>query len=465
LKFTLRDHWRISTFRLAALFGVLYTLGNVALLGLIYWQTSTYLVHRIDESIYTMARGFKDVESAKMLSQVNDALTYDLRKSNIYGLFKADGTWISGNIKLLPGDLLVDGEIHQFTQNMPPHYGLATIGSVDDKGLARAIARRLSNGDILVVGRDFTQLDEIKAIILNALWVSGAVIILLGLIGGFALSARPLRRINAMRDASRRIAQGELNLRMPVSGRQDEVDMLAAMINLMLSEIERLLTEIKSVTDTLAHDLRTPLTRIRLMLYRMQQQATAGDPQYPLLEIALTETDVLLRRFRSLLRISEIENRQRKAGFELVNPRDVLRQIAELFEPLAEDKSVKFDVICLPSPIILADPDLLFEALSNLVDNAIKFTPASGKVVVRLSQQNEICMIDIIDTGCGIDLNEREAVVQRFYRSNRQRDQEGFGLGLGIVTAIMQLHGFELKFQDTQSGTHLTVICKTNPSL
>jgi signal transduction histidine kinase len=466
LKSTLREHWRISTFRLAALFGLLFTIGNVALLGLIYWQTSTYLVHRIDDSIYTMSHGFKDAEPAEVLLQIRDALSYDLRKSNIYGLFAADGSLIAGNMRHFPKNLPVDGEIHQFVQHAVPQYTVSGAAPEGDKGLARAIVRRLSNGEILVVGRDFTQLEEIKAIILNALIVSGAVILTIGLISGFALSVRPLRRINAMREASRRIVQGDFGLRMPLSGRHDEVDMLATIINLMLDEIERLLNEVKSVTDALAHDLRTPLTRIRLLLYRMQQQATASNSQHQMLDTALTETDVLLRRFRALLRISEIENRQRKAGFELLNPRDVLSQIAELFEPLAEDKSVQFDVTCHETKVILADPDLLFEALSNLVDNAIKFTPAGGKVIVRLGQQDAVPCIDIIDTGCGIDVNERDAVIQRFYRSSRHREQEeGYGLGLSIVAAIMHLHGFELKFQEAHIGTHLTVICTSKSTL
>ncbi|HSY26406.1 MAG TPA: HAMP domain-containing protein, partial [Burkholderiaceae bacterium] len=319
MKSTLREHWRISTFRLAALFGLLFTIGNVALLGLIYWQTSTYLVHRIDDSIYTMSHGFKDAEPAEVLLQIRDALSYDLRKSNIYGLFAADGSLIAGNMRHFPKNLPVDGEIHQFVQHAVPQYTVSGAAPEGDKGLARAIVRRLSNGEILVVGRDFTQLEEIKAIILNALIVSGAVILTIGLISGFALSVRPLRRINAMREASRRIVQGDFGLRMPLSGRHDEVDMLATIINLMLDEIERLLNEVKSVTDALAHDLRTPLTRIRLLLYRMQQQATASNSQHQMLDTALTETDVLLRRFRALLRISEIENRQRKAGFELLN--------------------------------------------------------------------------------------------------------------------------------------------------
>jgi signal transduction histidine kinase len=465
LKSTLREHWRISTFRLATLFGFLFTIGNVALLGLIYWETSSYLVHRIDDSILTMSSYFKDGDRNQVLVKVNDALAYDLRKSNIYGLFAADKSLMAGNLTTIPAELIVDGQIHQFTHRPLPQYSPGGIVAEDRVGLARAVARQLPGGEVLVVGRDFTQLAEIKAIILNALIISGTVIIVIGLISGFLLSLRPLRRINAIRETSRRIVQGELSLRMPVSKRDDEVDMLASIVNLMLVEIERLLNEVKSVTDTIAHDLRTPLTRVRLLLYRAQQQSTPESAQHQMLDKALTETDALLGRFRALLRISEIENRQKKAGFELLDPRNVVRQIAELFEPLAEDKAVQFEVTCRATGFIFADPDLLFEALSNLVDNAIKFTPAGGRVTVMLDQQDSVPYIDIVDTGCGIDADEMEAVIQPFYRGNRHRGQEGYGLGLSIVAAIIHLHGFELKFRETEIGTHATVLCTTNSAL
>jgi signal transduction histidine kinase len=466
LKPTLREHWRISTFRLTTLFGVLFTLANVALLGMIYWQTSSYLVHRIDDSIDTMSSYFKDGNPDKILEKVNDALVYDLRKSNIYGLFGPDRKLIAGNIPTFPAGLPIDNQIHQFVHPALPQYHPVNDGpSQEETGLARAIARKLPNGDILVVGRDFTQLAEIKTIILNALMVSGAVIIVLGLAGGFLLSLRPLKRINAIRETSQRIVDGDLSLRMPVSTRNDEVDMLTSIVNLMLAEIERLLIEVKSVTDTIAHDLRTPLTRVRLLLYRAQQQSAPEDAQHRMLNKALTETDALLGRFRALLRISEIENRQKKAGFELVDPHDVLRQIAELFEPLAEDKSVKFTVIANPTRMITADPGLLLEAISNLVDNAIKFTPRGGFVEIRLFQQDGTPCIDIADSGCGIDNHDREAIMQPFYRGQRHQAEEGYGLGLSIVAAITQLHGFSLSFLPVESGTHARLLCMSKPSL
>lgn len=464
MKNTLIEHWRVSTFRLAILFGIVFTLANVALLSLIYWQTSSYLVHRIDDSISAMASNFKNLAPDQVAQEVNEALTYDLRRSNLYGLFTPDGKVIAGNMKALPKALPVDGNIHQFAQLSISAYRSPTNTTQTIDGLARAKVQRLANGNVLIVGRDFTQLAEIKAIILNALIGSGAVILFIGLLSGFALSLSPLRRISAIRATSRRIMHGELSLRMPLSNRHDELDMLSTIVNAMLEEIERLLTEVKSVTDTLAHDLRTPLTRLRLMLYRAQQQLTPDHPQQPLLENALDETDSLLIRFRALLRISEIENHQRKSGFKGVNPAEVLQQLIELFEPLAEDASVNLTLQCEATPTIEADPDLLFEALSNLVDNAIKFTPAGGSVWIKLGLMNSTPRIDIIDTGCGIPVSERAAVLLRFHRSNTaeaHHNKEGYGLGLSIVAAVMRLHGFSLQFQDTEIGTHATVYCAT----
>jgi signal transduction histidine kinase len=453
---SLLEHWRISTFRLAVLFGFLFTVANVLLLGLVYWQTTSYLERRIDGSIVTMSGYFKGQDRAQTVAEVKDAVTYDLRKSNVYGLFTPDGQQIVGNMERFP-KLPADGKIHEFYHRTLPQYSPGGVASEMPVGLARAMVRQLPGGEILVVGRDFTQASEIKAIILNALIVSGTFIIALGLLGGFFLSVGPLRRINTVRDTARRIMQGELSQRLPVSKRNDEVDMLSSIVNLMLEEIERLLNEVKSVTDNVAHDLRTPLTRLRLTLYRVQQ-AMAEPGHRRMLDNALTETDALLARFRALLRISEIENRQRRAGFGQIDPQIVLTPIAELFEALAEDKSVRFDVHSTPAPMIHADPGLLFEALSNLVDNAIKFTPEGGQVSVTLGQVEGVACFDVIDSGIGIGPEERDAVLQRFYRG-QQGKSDGYGLGLSIVAAIIHLHGFTLTFHESARGTHASVRC------
>ena len=460
MKHSLRDHWRISTFRLALLFGLVFILGNITLLSLVYWQTSTYLVQRNDNSILGMASNFNTLNPEQVTHEVHQALIYDLRRSNLYGLFRADGSPMAGNMTVIPAHLPVDGKIHEFAQlSIPPYSSPAELRPARP-GLARALVQRLPNGNILIVGRDFTQLAEIKAIILKALLVSGAVILCIGLLTGFALSISPLRRINAIRDISRRIMQGELSLRMAVTSRQDELDMLASIVNTMLEEIERLLNEVKSVSDTLAHDLRTPLTRLRLTLHRAQLETIPEQPHHHLLGNALEETDTLLARFRALLRISEIENRQRKSGFRNINVDEILLQLQELFEPLAEDAQITLHLDSNTSTEIYADQDLMFEALSNLVDNAIKFTPPGGRVWLRSGIAAQGLRLDIIDTGCGIPVPEREAVLLRFQRSSNCGGQQGYGLGLSIVAAIVRLHGFSLQFQDTDIGTHLVITCK-----
>ena len=459
MKHSLRDHWRISTFRLALLFGLVFILGNIALLSLVYWQTSTYLVQRNDNSILGMASNFNTLNPEQVVHEVQQALIYDLRRSNLYGLFRADGTPVAGNMSAIPAQLHADGKIHEFAQLSIAPYSSPASQRPAQPGLARALVQRLSDGSILIVGRDFTQLAEIKAIILKALLASGAIILCIGLLTGFALSISPLRRINAIRDLSRRIMQGELSLRMAVSNRQDELDMLASIVNTMLEEIERLLNEVKSVSDTLAHDLRTPLTRLRLTLHRAQQETIPEQPHHLLLSNALDETDTLLVRFRALLRISEIENRQRKSGFRQINAAQILEQLQELFEPLAEDAQISLHLEGNAPAEIYADPDLLFEALSNLVDNAIKFTAPGGAVWLRSEMVADALWINIIDTGCGIPAAEREAVLLRFQRSSKTDGQQGYGLGLSIVAAIVRLHGFNLQFQDTQTGTHLVIIC------
>jgi signal transduction histidine kinase len=228
---------------------------------------------------------------------------------------------------------------------------------------------------------------------------------------------------------------------------------------LMLDEIERLLIEVKGVTDALAHDLRTPLTHLRLQLCHMREQADA--PMQSSLDGALHELDGLLRRFRGLLRISEIERRQRRSGFVMIDPCDMFNQIAELFDPLAEEKSVTLDVHCEPNHHIFADGDLLFEAICNLVDNAIKFTPAGGSVTVQFSEVKGIPLIEVIDTGCGVAADERAAIMKRLNSHNHEPDQVGRGLGHSIIAAVLNLHGFALKFAERKTGTHIAISCLT----
>jgi signal transduction histidine kinase len=238
--------------------------------------------------------------------------------------------------------------------------------------------------------------------------------------------------------------------------------MLAAIVNRMLDQIERLLGEVKGVSDSIAHDLRTPLTRLRTQLHRVQQLGGEGDPRSELVERCIVEADALLERFRALLRISELEDIGRRAGFGSVDPGETLRRVHELYAPLAEEKEIAFTLDLDAVPALRADGHLLFEALANLVENAIKFTPHGGHVLLRTASEQGRVVIDVLDDGSGIPVEERDAVLRRFYRSAAAgvAGTAGHGLGLPLVAAIVRLHGYEFSIGDNPPhGTRMRLAC------
>jgi signal transduction histidine kinase len=325
----------------------------------------------------------------------------------------------------------------------------------------RMIARRLPSGEVLVIGRDINQLREMRQIIASALVWSGLLMTLAGLACGTALSLGPLRRLQVLQAAGHEIAAGNLKRRMPSSGHRDELDMFADIVNHMIDEVERLMAEVKASTETLAHDLRTPLTRARAQLHRLQQ---AGGSDAPDIARVTAEIDEVLERFRAILRISEIEARARNAGFAPTDLGEIVQRAGELYQPLAEEAGVRLKVRTLPYQIIEADPKLLFEAVSNLVDNAIKFTGPGGVVQLRLESAAHGPRIIVQDNGPGVPAEERAAVLQRFYRSERDRLVPGSGLGLSIVAAIARLHRFELELQDAGPGLRVVVDSGNTPT-
>ncbi|HVN41540.1 MAG TPA: HAMP domain-containing sensor histidine kinase, partial [Steroidobacteraceae bacterium] len=431
--------------------------------------TTVYLNRQVETALNGMAAVFDRLGPAELARQVDYAVAYDARRVNMIGVFDAAGRPVAGNLRFVPSGIPQDGAWHRFTylpalRAAPGGAGQAWPAAVGaSTGTAIARVSRLTDGGTFVLGRDVSQMLEVRNVILDALIGGGAAILALGLAGSFALATRPLRRIRAIRSVAQRIMLGELQLRIPQTGRHDELELLSATVNRMLDEIARLLIEVKSATDTIAHDLRTPLTRLRASLYRALQDEGLTDRPRALLEQALADTEALLARFRALLRIAEIEARERRAGFVRVDLGELVRKLGELFEPLAEEKSVAFAVDAGAVGTIEADPDLLFEALSNLLDNAIKFTPRGGAVRVVLAVGSGGPRIDIHDSGPGIAASEREAVLRRFYRASRTRGAGGYGLGLSIVAAVMALHGFKLEFQDCEDGAHVTVDCWPHP--
>jgi signal transduction histidine kinase len=304
-----------------------------------------------------------------------------------------------------------------------------------------------------VVDRDTSQLVEIRRIILDALlWSGGAIVVLVGVLA-VALSLPALRRLRETQTASEAIAAGEFTVRLPVRKSRDELDELARIVNAMMDEIERLVAEARTVGEGIAHELRTPLTRLRTSLEHAADLLGPDDPRTPLLETCIAETDALLSRFRALLRIAAVEARARRTGIKEISFSDIVTQVVELFEPVAGHVDVDLSADIDEGVLIRGDGELLFEAISNLLDNAIKFSPPKTCVRVALSGGAHGPALSVSDQGPGIQVKDRSYVTRRFYRSLQAAAVPGHGLGLSLVAAVAALHGFSLSFEDASPGT------------
>jgi signal transduction histidine kinase len=255
-----------------------------------------------------------------------------------------------------------------------------------------------------------------------------------------------------------RIIAGDLRERLPHRNGNDPFSRLAVIVNGMLDEMETMINALAGVGNDIAHDLRTPLTRARLSLERGRTHATTPEQFQAVTDKAIGGIDQSLGIVTALLRLTEIENSRRSAGFGLVALHEILREVCDVYEPIAEDKSIELGVDIDRKLDIWGDRDLLFEAVANLVDNAIKFTPAGGKVGLELLRGDKETIVCVTDTGPGISEQEREAVLRRFYRSDKMRNTPGVGLGLNLVAAIIKLHGFRLVIHPG-SGGRIEIAC------
>ncbi len=437
--------WRTSTFRLSILFGAVFAIGIILLLGLVYLQTAGYLTRRADGALTAEASSLRQGGPDTILSQLQRQIARDPLIS--YGLFSASGDRVAGGTRLGPGDLPLDGRPREVTERK--------AGAP-----ARALAERLPWGEILVVQREARQLVEVRRIILGALLWSGAIIVVIGLASGVVLSARPLRRIQAMRAASDTVAAGDFRTRLPIDGSGDELDELAGIANRMMDEAERLMVQARTVGEGVAHELRTPLTRLRAGLDHACAALERDDPTRLLLERCVAEADGMLARFRGLLRIAALEARGRYGGIETVSLSAIVEQIVELHEPVAAARDIAFEIHSAEAVTVRADGQLLLEAMSNLVDNALKFTPPGGRVRLSVTPGAVAPTVEVADSGPGIPESERALVVKRFYRSPRDANIAGHGLGLSLVAAVADLHGFELSFHDAGPGTIARIVCR-----
>ncbi|MCY1397774.1 Adaptive-response sensory-kinase SasA [compost metagenome] len=430
-------------------------------MGALYFEVSDYLNKLSRHSLLQRQHLFANMQGQQLDNALAASQSFDPRAFDAYGLFDAQFRHLAGRVQHIPPQLDLNGHIHELPQCIDSNDPQLPRDSCD------AVAQRTQDGRWLVLVRDNGSLFAVTRIILHALLWGISLTIIPGVAGWYLLRRRPLRRIRAIQASAEAIVAGDLTRRLPLANRRDELDMLAAIVNAMLERIERLMMEVKGVCDNIAHDLRTPLTRLRAQLYRIQQQAPQGSPMSEQLDQAIDETDTLMARFRGLLRISELEDHQRRAGFVQMDPLPLLGELYEFYLPLAEEGLITLQLQAPEHlPQLHGDRALLFEALGNLLSNAIKFTPPGGRVILRASAQQGGARVEIHDSGPGIPEAEREAVFKRFYRAENGQQQHGFGLGLSIVAAIASLHGFALAVTNSElGGACLVLDCRQSKAL
>ncbi len=443
------------SFRLAFTYMVLFGFSVLLLLGFIYWSTAAYMSRQADATIAAEITGLSeryDIDGLTgLINVINDRLSRKPTGSSIYLLTTTINTPIAGNLNRWPA-IQADGEGWL-------NFRLENAGHNNNEiHLARARSFTLTGGFHLLVGRDIYELEETQRRIIRALILGFVITLVLGGFGGYVLSRRVMRRLEAINTTSREIINGDLSRRITLQHSGDEFDSLASNLNAMLDQIEELMEGVRRVSDSIAHDLRTPLARLRnrLELLRAEQEKTRQDPT--LAEQAISDADGMLKTFNALLRIARIETRQHREAFNKTDMAALLHDVIELYEPLAEEKGQSLSLQADSTVYIQGDRDLLFQSMANLLDNAIKYTPALGRIEITLGEQADKGWITIADSGPGIPEAERLQVFQRFYRLEKSRTTPGSGLGLSLVAAVARIHDMTLRLEDNQPG--LRVRCE-----
>ncbi|MCI8210272.1 histidine kinase [Pseudomonas sp. S25] len=448
------ERWRSSNSRLIGLYALFFVAWGAVFTGVLYWKISGYLGTVAERTLMQRAHYYQKIDDANLVDELQGSESYSIPGIDAYGLFEGNGQYVAGNLLKLRSSLPDDGRVHYLKR------GLRIADTLSETRSSHAFLQRRKDGRILVLARDGGSISAVAGIIGQALFWGLSLTLIPGLIGWQLLRRRPLRRVERLQRSTERIVSGNLSERLPLSSARDELDMLANAVNTMLEHIERLLHEVKSVCDGIAHDLRTPLTRLRARLYQLQQLPMT-DAHASSLNLALEESEAIMFRFQGLLRISELEDTRRRLAFAPFQPDVLLRQVHEFYEPMAQEKGQVLGLeLGADLPAMRGDQALLFEALTNLLDNAIKFTSPGGHLCLRANAMEGGLRIEVIDDGPGIPEAERESVLRRLYRGDASRQQPGYGLGLSLVAAVVRLHAFSLRIHASESGgTRVVIDC------
>ena len=450
----LLDLPRTTSFRIAFRFLPLFCVASLALFGFLYWQTQSYMLARIDEWLTREHNIFVPLDRDLLRQRLTAHLVADPSLERALTLFDPDGHRVAGSPLNLPAGLLAtmpQDQIFQFKILQGRH---AII--------FRAITHRRSSGDVLIIARDMDATNAFSGVLVSIFVWGGCVTLILALFQAAIIGADSVRRIDQVTQSIQRIVNGDLSERLPTRGPRDDLGRLVDVINGMLGELERLMQEVKGVCDNIAHDLRTPLTRMLAGLERARRRSASGEEYAAAVDEAIAAIKDVLKTFAALMRIAEVESGARKAGFTDTDLTEIISDAVELYEPAAEAKNVRLLHSCNDrAAFVHGDPSLLFEAAANLIDNALKFTPPGGLVRVRTFASHDVVGIEVSDTGPGIPAEQSASVLRRFYRAEESRHLPGSGLGLALVAAVAKLHAAELVIADGNPGCRVSfLMCK-----
>lgn len=438
------------TFRLALLYALIFSSSTLILFYFFYLFTASYMTQQMDNTIEAEIQGLAERYDRDGLEGLTRLIAERVNRSqgtgnSLYLLTTYTLEPLVGNLDRWPLEASIDNEKWL-------EFSLEVNEQTDETHLARARIFRLPGRYGLLVGRDIHQLTQAKLRIVQALTWGLAIMVLLAFVGGLVLSRRTVRNIERINQTARSIMSGNLSRRVEITNRNDDFDQLAANLNQMLDRIQTLMEDIRRVSDNIAHDLRTPLTRLRQHMEEARRQVDSESISAISLESSIREADSLLTTFNALLRIARIEAGQVTTDFAVLDYRTLVEDVVEFYEPLAEEKNQFLTVDAGNTIKTMGDRDLLFQALANVIENAIKYTQESGHISVVLSQLDNDAVITIADNGPGIPAEERERVFRRFYRLDRSRSTAGNGLGLSMVAAVVTMHQGQIRLMDNDPG-------------
>jgi signal transduction histidine kinase len=439
---------RTHAFRLAALYFLVFVASVSGVLLFVYWTSADFVERQTEATLDAEITGLAEQYAQRGLSGLVQIVAArsagDRGDGMLYLVTDPNGRPLAGNIPAWPTGLPARAGRLSFTT-------AARAKDQIETHPAQGASFIIPGGYRLLVGRDISDATAFRNRVKTTLLWAGLVALGVGLLGGAAMSRNMLRRVEQVNRTSERVMAGNLSDRVPLDGTSDEFDQLAVNLNRMLDQIERLMTAMREVTDDVAHDLKTPLSRMRVRLELALRDPSGGSSQSEAIRSAIDEADRLLATFNALLSIAELESGTRNDKSEVVELSEVARSAAELYEPVAEEKGFVLSLATEPGIRVSGSRHLLSQALANLLDNALKYA-GGGEVQIRVLRSESRAALEVSDRGPGIPEVDRETVFNRFVRLEPSRSTPGNGLGLSLVRAVMRRHRGTVELFDNGPG-------------